>query len=87
MSSLLVSFRGQDNHVFNAQSMSSEYEIILMLSTNISIHFASMSAFCPESSGTISWAAICYLTGPLKDIVTLKTTALGLLQDVPLSVR
>jgi hypothetical protein len=51
-------------------AVTSGHGIILMLSANVGIKSASASAFGLVSSGTLSWAPICYLTGwLLNDIV------------------
>jgi hypothetical protein len=60
-----------------------------MLFTNEGIVFASASAFGLVSSGTLSWAPICYLTGltaqRYRDF--LENVLPWLLEDVPLAVR
>jgi hypothetical protein len=68
-SSFYATFCGQTTRVLRVRVCStsttviSGYGIILMLSANVGIKCASASAFGLVSSGTLSWAPICYLTG------------------------
>jgi hypothetical protein len=62
MNSFYVSFYGQVKHVLNMRvcststAVTSGHGITLMLSVNVGLMSASMSAFGLESSGTLLWA-------------------------------
>jgi hypothetical protein len=69
MSSFYITFCGQTKRVLRVRvrsastTVTSGHGIILMLSANVGIKSASASAFGLVSSGTLSWAPICYMTG------------------------
>lgn len=69
MSSRYTIFCGQTNRILRVSvyststTVTASFGIILMLCANVSIKFASASVYGLVSSGTLSWAPICYLTG------------------------
>jgi hypothetical protein len=76
MSSFCTTFCGQTKRVLHVRvcststTVTSGHGIILMVSANVGILSATASAFGLVSSGTLSWAPICYWTGwMLNDIV------------------
>jgi hypothetical protein len=96
LSCFYITFCGQLKHILRLRVCStftiitSEHEIILMISANVCISSSSASALGLSLSGALLWAPNFYFAGLLsvqRYCNFLETVVPVLLEDVPLSVR